>query len=42
MVLQLSWMAGDGLSANDIAVHKVCKELDPEKKYLKLKEVQIL
>ena len=35
-------MVGDGASANGVAVHQVCKELDPEEKYLEPKEVQIL
>jgi hypothetical protein len=35
-------MVGDGVSANDVAVRKVCQELDPTKKLLKPKEVRIL
>jgi hypothetical protein len=42
LVSQLGWMVGDGASANDVVVHQVCNELDPEKEYLKPKEVQIL
>src|ERR1700678_4194912 len=34
-------MVGDGASANDVAVCHVCKELNPKKRYLKPKEVQI-
>jgi hypothetical protein len=41
-VSQLGWMVGDGASANDVAVHRVCNELDPEEEYLKPKEVRIL
>ena len=40
--LKLGWMVGDGASANDVAVHQVCKELDPKERYLKPKEVRIL
>jgi hypothetical protein len=42
MILQLRWMVGDGVSANDVAVRTVCKALDPKQKYLKPKEVRIL
>jgi hypothetical protein len=42
LVSQLGWMAGDGASANDVAVRTVCEELDPKKKFLKPKEVRIL
>jgi len=35
-------MIGDGMSANDVAVRKVCQEPDLMKKYLKPKEVRIL
>jgi hypothetical protein len=35
-------MVGDGVSANDVAVRTVCKELDPERKRLKPKQVRIL
>jgi hypothetical protein len=41
-VLQLGWMVGDGVSANDVAVRQVCKVLDPEKSYLNPKQVRIL
>ena len=42
LVSQLGWMAGDGASANDVAVRTVCQELDPKMKYLKPKEIRIL
>jgi len=35
-------MAGDGVSANDVAVRTVCKTLDPKQQRLKPKQVRIL
>jgi len=35
-------MVGDGISANDVAVRTVCKELDPTQQRLKPKQVRIL
>ena len=42
LVSQLGWTVGDGINANDDAVHQVCKELDQNKEYLKPEEVPIL
>jgi hypothetical protein len=35
-------MVGDGVSANDVAVRTVCKELDPGQKRLEAKQVRVL
>jgi hypothetical protein len=35
-------MVGDGVSANDVAVRTVCKELDPGQERLKPRQVRVL